>query len=50
MWHPGNRVHKIRGQQIALVVLRTLDYALDKWKTLGEAGYPVAEEHWRVNN
>ena len=50
-WHPGNRIHKIRGRHIALVVLRTLDYALDRWKTLGEAGgFPIPEEHWHVND
>ena len=35
---------------IALIVLQALDYALDKWETLAaESGYPVAEEHWHVN-
>eukprot|EP00581_Thalassiosira_minuscula_P014555 CAMPEP_0183713532 /NCGR_PEP_ID=MMETSP0737-20130205/8350_1 /TAXON_ID=385413 /ORGANISM="Thalassiosira miniscula, Strain CCMP1093" /LENGTH=1064 /DNA_ID=CAMNT_0025942323 /DNA_START=60 /DNA_END=3254 /DNA_ORIENTATION=+ len=48
-WHPGNRVHKRRGRMIALIVLRALDYALDKWEELAaESGYPIAEEHWHV--
>ena len=49
-WHPGNRVHKRRGRLIALVVLRSLAYALDKWEELGaKSGYPIAEEHWHVS-
>mmetsp|Transcript_7379 Transcript_7379/g.15793 ORF Transcript_7379/g.15793 Transcript_7379/m.15793 type:complete len:1042 (+) Transcript_7379:87-3212(+) len=48
-WHPGNRVHKIRGRRIALFVLRGLDYALQKWAELtAESGHPLAEEHWHV--
>lgn len=35
---------------IALVILRSLAYALDRWEELGtESGYPIAEEHWHVS-
>jgi len=45
----GNRIHKRRGRMIALVVLKSLEYALNKWETLGaESGFPIAEEHWHV--
>lgn len=48
-WHPGNRTHKRRGRMLALVVLRSLMYALEKWEKLGiESGFPIAEEHWHV--
>ena len=34
---------------IALIVLKALAYALEKWEELGEeSGYPIAEEHWHV--
>mmetsp|Transcript_15681 Transcript_15681/g.28155 ORF Transcript_15681/g.28155 Transcript_15681/m.28155 type:complete len:1049 (+) Transcript_15681:70-3216(+) len=51
-WHPGNRIHKHRGRMIALIVLKTLDYALDKWVELAAkgGGYPIAEEHWHVTD
>eukprot|EP00584_Thalassiosira_punctigera_P001638 CAMPEP_0172537262 /NCGR_PEP_ID=MMETSP1067-20121228/8885_1 /TAXON_ID=265564 ORGANISM="Thalassiosira punctigera, Strain Tpunct2005C2" /NCGR_SAMPLE_ID=MMETSP1067 /ASSEMBLY_ACC=CAM_ASM_000444 /LENGTH=1010 /DNA_ID=CAMNT_0013322523 /DNA_START=27 /DNA_END=3056 /DNA_ORIENTATION=- len=51
-WHPGNRVHKRRGRMIALIILQTLDYALDKWETVAAegGGYPIAEEHWHVTD
>jgi len=50
-WHPGNRIHKRRGRMIALIVLKSLAYALEKWETLGaESGYPIAEEHWHVTD
>ncbi len=43
-------MHKHRGRLIALVVLRSLAYALDKWEELGsKSGYPIAEEHWHVS-
>lgn len=48
-WHPGNRIHKIRGRRIALMVLRGLQYALQKWEDLtAESGHPLADEHWHV--
>ena len=34
--HPGNRIHKRRGRMIALIVLRALAYALEKWEELAE--------------
>ncbi len=48
-WHPGNRIHKRRGRMIAIAILRSLAYALDRWEALGsESGYPIPEEHWHV--
>lgn len=43
-------MHKRRGRLIALVVLRSLAYALDKWEELGaKSGYPIAEADWHVS-
>ena len=50
-WHPGNRIHKHRGRMLALVVLRSLKYAMEKWEKLGsESGYPIPEEQWHVTD
>lgn len=50
-WHPGNRIHKRRGRMIAMVILKSLEYALNKWEELGaESGFPIAEEHWHVTD
>jgi len=50
-WHPGNRVHKRKGRMTALVVLRTLQYALDRWEEFGrEDGFPIKEERWHVTD
>ncbi|KAL9181799.1 hypothetical protein ACHAXT_012142 [Thalassiosira profunda] len=50
-WHPGNRIHKRRGRMIALIVLKCLAYALDKWEEIGtEAGYPIPESQWHVTD
>jgi len=52
-WHPGNRIHKRKGRMIALVILRALEYALEKWDTLAaENGgkFPVPEEEWHVTD
>lgn len=48
-WHPGNRWHKMRGRRIALLILRGLERALQKWEELtAETGHPLADEHWHV--
>ena len=50
-WHPGNRVHKRKGRMTALVILRTLQYALDRWEEFGkEDGFPIREERWHVTD
>ncbi|KAL9178465.1 hypothetical protein ACHAXT_003795 [Thalassiosira profunda] len=50
-WHPGNRIHKHRGRMIALIVLKCLAYALDKWEEWGtEGGYPIPESNWHVTD
>jgi hypothetical protein len=34
---------------IAIAILRSLAYALERWEILGaESGYPISEEHWHV--
>lgn len=49
--HPGNRIHKRRGRQIALIILHALQYAIDKWEKLGtEHGYPIPEDQWHVSD
>ena len=36
---------------IAMVVLKSLEYALNKWETLGEeSGFPILEEEWHVTD
>lgn len=48
-WHPGNRIHQVRGRRIALLILRGIEYALQKWEELTEkTGHPLADEHWHV--
>ena len=50
-WHPGNRVHKVKGRRVALLILRGLEHALDKWDELtAETNHPLADEHWHVSD
>lgn len=42
-------MHKIRGRRVALLILRGLEHALEKWEELTKKdGHPLADEHWHV--
>ena len=50
-WHPGPKIHRVRGRALALSVLFMLQHALNRWEELGtESGYPLAEERWHVTD
>jgi hypothetical protein len=49
-WHPGNRIHQIRGRNIAMTILAALHDALVMWSESGsEANAYQLEDHvWHV--
>ena len=47
-WHPGNRVHQLKGRNIAFMILRALHEALDEWSKA--EGQVLADEVWHVTS
>jgi hypothetical protein len=58
-WHPGNRIHQIRGRTLAMTILFALHEALDQWSVAphgdgdgdGHAeAYALADDVWHVTD
>ena len=50
-WHPGWRYHQFQGRKVALILLKGLAAALDRWEAGIEAdGFPLAEHYWHVGD
>jgi hypothetical protein len=49
-WHPGNRIHQIRGRTLAMTILFALHDALSQWsETTDEAeSYRLDDDVWHV--
>ena len=50
-WHPGNRVHQLKGRKIALAMLHGLKVAIETWKEgIDTDGFPLKERYWYVGS
>jgi len=50
-WHPGFLDHQFNGRKLALIVLKGLDAALNKWEEgVEKEGSPLAESYWHVGD
>ncbi|KAG7359209.1 hypothetical protein IV203_015798 [Nitzschia inconspicua] len=47
-WHPGFRHHQWSGRKLALVVLKALSIALDRWEEGTQEGHPLPDTYWHV--
>ena len=45
-WHPGNRIHQVRGRVLAFTILQALKEALVMWNEAD--GYALPDEAWHV--
>lgn len=46
-WHPGNRVHQLKGRVLAFTVLRALEKGLSQWSEA--ENYELDDELWHVS-
>lgn len=48
-WHPGFRIHQLKGRSMAMVILTVMQDAIDTWSevTIIE-GHPLEDEHWHI--
>ena len=47
-WHPGDRVHQLKGRVIAMMILQALEAALTTWNEAPE--YILEDSVWHVTN
>ena len=45
-WHPGNRIHQVKGRVLAFTILQALKEALEMWNEAD--GYELADDTWHV--